>query len=63
MNLYRLEITSRAKRELKAIFPERKKREVLEAILDLREDATSPQSETGNVMQTEANSIRVLALN
>jgi len=45
MNLYRLEIASGAKRQLKAIFPERKRQEILAAILDLREDPRPAQSE------------------
>ena len=45
MNLYRLDITSKAKQQLKAVFPERTRKEILDAILDLREDPTPPQSE------------------
>jgi|GEM_PF-909773 len=45
MSLYRLDITSKAKQQLKAVFPERKRKEILDAILDLREDPTPPQSE------------------
>lgn len=45
MNLYRLDITPSAKRRLKTVYPERKRREILAAILDLCEDPTPPQSE------------------
>jgi len=45
MNLYRLDITSSAKRQLKSIFSERKRVEIVEAILDLREEPMPPNSE------------------
>ena len=45
MNPYRLDITPDAKRRLKSVFPERKRQEILEAILGLREDPMPAQSE------------------
>ncbi|MBI3959068.1 MAG: type II toxin-antitoxin system RelE/ParE family toxin [Chloroflexi bacterium] len=45
MNLYRLDITPNAKRQLKSVFPERKRAEIVEAILDLREEPMPSQSE------------------
>ena len=45
MNPYRLDITPRAKRQLKSVFPERKRKEILDAILDLREEPMPSHSE------------------
>lgn len=45
MSLYRLDITPRAKRQLKTVYPERTRRELLAAILDLREEPAPLQSE------------------
>lgn len=45
MNLYRLDITSSAKRQLKSIYSERKRAEIVEAIMDLREEPMPPNSE------------------
>ncbi len=45
MNLYRLDITTGAKRQLKSVFSERKRQEIIEAILDLREEPMPPNSE------------------
>ncbi len=45
MTLYRLDLSASAKRQLKSVYPERKRQEILNAILDLREDPLPPQSE------------------
>ena len=45
MNLYRLDIAPRAKRQLKSVFPEHVREEILESILDLRGNPTPPESE------------------
>lgn len=45
MNPHRLDITSNAKRQLKSIYSERKRAEIVEAILDLREKPLPPNRE------------------
>lgn len=45
MNPYRLDITSNAKRQLKAVFPESLRQEMLAVVLALQDDPMPPESE------------------
>ena len=45
MNLYQLDISSKAHRQIKQVLPESKRIEVTQAILDLREVPSPPNSQ------------------